>query len=76
MSFFNENEIDRVVRVALGLVLLALGWSGVVENLWGMALKLFGWYPLITGVIGWCPLYALFDFDSRRSNPLSNGRDE
>jgi hypothetical protein len=74
MSFFNENEIDRVVRVAVGLVLLALGWSGVVDNLWGIAFKLFGWYPLITGAIGWCPFYALFDFDTRRNSLLKSDR--
>ena len=74
MSFYNENEIDRVVRVAIGLVLLALGWSGVVDNLWGVAFRLFGWYPLITGAIGWCPIYALFDFDSRKNHSLKSSR--
>jgi hypothetical protein len=73
VSFFNEHEIDRVVRIVAGLVLLALGWSGVVADLWGVAMRLFGWYPLVTGVIGWCPLYALFDFSSRRNGALSSG---
>jgi hypothetical protein len=46
----------------------------VVDNLWGIAFKLFGWYPLITGAIGWCPFYALFDFDTRRNSLLKSDR--
>lgn len=74
MSFFNENGIDRGIRVALGLLMLAMGWSGVVGDLWGVALRLFGWYPLVTGAIGWCPLYALFDLDTRRGRPVNSPR--
>ena len=73
MSFFNEHEIDRVLRVTVGLVLLALGWSGAASDLWGVAMRLFGWFPLVTGLIGWCPFYALFDFTTRRNSTVRPG---
>jgi len=58
----NQSKIDRIIRVILGIVLLALGWGGIVGGNWGLFLKIFGFIPLITGLVGWCPIYALFKF--------------
>lgn len=62
MSFMNEASWDRVGRVVLGVVLLALGWGGVVEGTLGTIFQWVGFIPLITGIAGWCPLYAVFRF--------------
>jgi hypothetical protein len=56
----NESLADRAVRVMLGIVLLVLGWGGVVTGTWGWVLKIGGFIPLLTGLTGWCGLYALF----------------
>lgn len=56
----NESGLDRIVRVVLGLVMLYLGWSGIVGGTVGLVLQYLGFIPLLTGVIGWCPLYSLF----------------
>jgi hypothetical protein len=64
-SFVNEAGWDRVVRVLVGLGLIALWLGGVVTGVWGMALGLLGLAPLLTGLIGFCPLYALFKFRTR-----------
>jgi len=62
-SALNEGTVDRVVRVVLGTVLLAmvfmgprtwLGWVGVV--------------PLVTGLVGFCPLYRLIGVRTTRSS--------
>ena len=55
----NESGVDRSIRVVLGIAVLALGWSGVVPGGWGVFLKIIGFVPLLTGAIGFCPLYAL-----------------
>ena len=62
MSFINEESWDRIGRVILGIVLLYVGWAGVVTGGWGSALKVVGFVPLLTGLLGWCPLYAVFRF--------------
>jgi hypothetical protein len=62
MSWVNEANWDRIARVVLGLVLLYLGWSGVVGGGLGTVLKVLGFVPLLTGLIGWCPLYSLLKF--------------
>jgi hypothetical protein len=73
MKFVNEAAWDRVARVALGVVVLYLGWAEVVTGGWGTALKVIGFIPLVTGIMGWCPLYALFRF---RTNSETAGRVE
>lgn len=66
MGFVNETGWDRAVRIALGVVLLYLGWAGVVAGGWGTFFKLFGFVPLLTGAVGWCPLYSIIGFRTNR----------
>ncbi len=62
MTFMNEASWDRVGRVVLGAILLILGWTGVVDGTLGTIFKIVGFVPLLTGLAGWCPLYAIFRF--------------
>lgn len=50
----NEGGLDRALRIAAGVVLIGLTATGTIGN-WGW----IGVVPLATGLIGWCPLYAL-----------------
>jgi len=50
----NEHNIERAVRVLLGIGLLSLVFVGP-KTLWG----LIGIVPLVTGLIGSCPLYTV-----------------
>jgi hypothetical protein len=68
-GLINEASWDRAARVAIGLVLLVLGWSGMVAGGWGLFLKYFGFLPLVTGLLGWCPLYSLFGFSTCARRP-------
>jgi hypothetical protein len=54
MKFQNEGTFDRVLRVVLGLAVLSLVFFGP-QTPWGW----LGLVPLITGFVGWCPLYAM-----------------
>ena len=63
----NESGVDRIIRVVLGIILLVLGWGGVVTGAWGWVLKIGGLVPLITGLTGWCGLYALFGIRTNRA---------
>lgn len=61
----NEAGWDRIARIVIGIVMLALGWGGVVTGLWGTVLQWLGFVPLLTGLIGWCPLYSLLRFRTK-----------
>jgi hypothetical protein len=67
MKFANESGIDRVIRVVLGIAVLYLGWAGVVIGGWGVFLKIVGFVPLLTGLSGWCPLYAILKLRTNRA---------
>ncbi|WP_068113313.1 YgaP family membrane protein [Tropicimonas marinistellae] len=53
----NEGTFDRALRIILGLILLSLVFVGPATP-WGLV----GLIPLVTGLIGFCPLYAIFGF--------------
>ena len=63
-AFRNLATWDRVVRILLGASLLGLGFIGVLPDLGSIALVLFAWVPLVTGLLGWCPLYSLLRFST------------
>ncbi len=67
MKYVNEAGWDRIVRVVLGIALLYLGWAGVVTGGWGTFLKIIGFLPLLTGLAGFCPVYALFKFRTNKT---------
>ena len=54
VMMLNEGKFDRVVRVVLGLALLAMVFVG--PQTW---LGWLGLVPLVTGLVGFCPLYRL-----------------
>jgi hypothetical protein len=67
MSYQNLSPLDRTIRILLGLLMLWAGWSGVVApSVWQIALRLFACVPLGTGILGWCPIYAMLGLSTRR----------
>lgn len=61
----NLAHWDRIARLALGALLIALPLFGVVDGLAGLGCLLFSWIPLVTGAVGWCPIYSLTGISSR-----------
>jgi hypothetical protein len=55
----NEGNLDRGVRVVAGLALIGLAATGTV-GMWGY----IGIVPLLTGSIGWCPVYTLLGINT------------
>ena len=53
----NLGGIDRSIRITVGLALIAAPATGIV-GVWGWV----GVVPLLTGLMGWCPPYALLGF--------------
>lgn len=55
----NEGGLDRIVRIVVGAGILSLAFIGP-QTPWAY----LGAIPLITGLIGWCPAYALLGVNS------------
>ena len=58
----NVGSLDRIIRVLVGLGLLAL-WFVLEGNLRFVALV--GLVPLFTAAVGYCPLYGLLGLRTR-----------
>lgn len=50
----NVGSIERVFRIVAGLGILSLAFVGPISPL-----GYLGLVPLFTGLVGWCPPYAL-----------------
>lgn len=50
----NVGGVDRTLRIIVGLALIGLAATGTV-GWWGW----LGAVPLVTGLVGWCPPYAI-----------------
>ncbi|MDZ4689670.1 DUF2892 domain-containing protein [Terricaulis sp.] len=50
----NEGALDRIIRVIAGVAIISLVFVGP-QSPWGW----LGVVPLLTGLVGFCPAYAL-----------------
>ncbi|KQX21509.1 hypothetical protein ASD05_18035 [Variovorax sp. Root434] len=55
----NVGPLDRTARVSGGMLLIVLAATEIIGR-WGY----IGVVPLLTGLIGTCPLYSLFGFST------------
>jgi hypothetical protein len=67
MLKLNEASWDRILRVVLGIALLYVGLAGVVTGTLGIVLAVLGGIFLLTGIVGFCPLYTIFGIRTRRA---------
>jgi hypothetical protein len=58
----NEAPVDRIVRIVAGLGLVALALSGWLAAPAVYVVWLVAAIALATGIVGFCPLYALLRF--------------
>lgn len=61
MTAKNVGSYDRVARIILGAVLIALVFVGPKSD-WGW----IGLIPLLTGLLSWCPAYRLVGINTCR----------
>ncbi|WP_321344107.1 DUF2892 domain-containing protein [Breoghania sp.] len=66
MAAFSTNmgTAERIARVVVGIALLGFALVGPADITW----KWIGWIgviPLVTALIGWCPLYTVLGIRSK-----------
>jgi hypothetical protein len=61
----NVGGIDRLLRITLGVILVALAATGTV-GIWGW----LGLVPLATGLLGWCPPYTLLGINTCKNKNI------
>jgi len=63
----NVGVVDRVIRLVVGVALLALLAVGPVPG-WGL-FGLLGLIGVVTGLTGYCPTYTLVGIDTSNKAP-------
>jgi hypothetical protein len=58
----NIGKTDRIIRVVIGLIVIAIGVY--LKSWWGA----IGLLPIFTAAIGWCGLYTLFGISTCKAN--------
>lgn len=71
MGFQNLSSRDRMIRLLAGLLMYGVGWGSpsAEEAIWPVALLLFSWFPLVTGILGWCPVYTILCLSTWKPKP-------
>lgn len=60
----NMGTADRIVRAVVGVVILALYLNGTVSGTLGILLLVLAAVFVATAIVGFCPAYTLFGFDT------------
>lgn len=64
----NESTTDRVIRVVVGAVALAAAVMLGVGTTGGVLLLVLGGILVVTGAVGFCPLYRLLGVSTVRAS--------
>ncbi len=66
MFHTNESVIDRSIRLVLGIALVGVTFT-VLTGVWQIIAAAVAAILVLTGAVGFCPLYALLGITTRRS---------
>jgi hypothetical protein len=66
--FNNLGTLDRLIRLVLASGLIYLGLYPYAHSNLGIGLDLIGAVLALTGILGSCVLYGLFDINTREAN--------
>lgn len=55
----NMGKTDKLIRITLGLIFIALYFAGTVTGTLGVVLLILGGVFILTSAISFCPLYTL-----------------
>lgn len=67
----NEASWERIVRIVVGLFLITLTFWGP-KSAWGW----LGLIPLLTGLFGFCPLYAILGVSTCQMKKRAEGPEQ
>ena len=61
----NEGTVDRVVRALAGVVALIIAGLVGIGSIGGVLLAVVGAVLVVTGAVGFCPLYRVLGVNTR-----------
>jgi hypothetical protein len=63
----NEAGLDRLVRIVVGIALAVAAYAGAVAAPWLYVAWLVAAILVVTGAVGFCPIYAVLRTGTKRA---------
>lgn len=60
----NMGNADRTIRILAAIVFAVLYFTGTITGTWGMVLLVLSAVFVLTNLVGFCPLYAIFGMNT------------
>lgn len=70
MFCLNIGRLDRSLRVLIGLSLISIAMGFAFPQAEWRQLAWFGLVPFLTGLVGYCPAYAVAEISTIKKQPL------
>ncbi len=64
----NMSSTDRIIRVILAVVMGILYFTGTVTGTLGIVMLVLGGVFVLTSLISFCPLYAIFGISTCKTS--------
>jgi len=64
----NMSSVDKTIRILFAIIIAILYFSNQITGVAAILLGLFAVVFLLTGLIGFCPLYATFKISTLKNN--------
>lgn len=64
----NMGALDRIIRLALVVLVAVLYFTGVISGTWAIVLGIIAVIFLATSLFGVCPLYMPFGISTKRKS--------
>lgn len=64
----NLHSLDRIVRLLFAIVVAVLYYTGIITGTLAMVLGIAAIVLLLTGLVNFCPLYAVLGISTKPKN--------
>lgn len=61
----NMGTLDRIIRVSVALIILALYYTGVISGTLGLVLLVVAVVFALTSLVSFCPLYPILGINTK-----------
>jgi Protein of unknown function (DUF2892) len=68
----NVGKVDRIIRLIAAIVLIDLAASRTITGYVSVIVWIMGGILLVTALIGFCPMYSLFNIHSCSQKKISH----
>jgi hypothetical protein len=62
----NLGLIDKVIRILIAVVVIALFFTNVISGVSGIILLVFAGILVLTSLLGFCPLYTIAGLNTNK----------